>query len=345
MKMPCHTTTFILLALLLFVLAGVGSQGNSAFVGLARVSTAAQGPCGSSWSPIKRAEFSIRMPARVKPERYELPGMPGEMYRATSGGVTYTVRIVRDAGAGLGDQKRLDNFRTLYWQSLSGSSGGQTTMKSMGKVSLNGFAGQQFEVKSGVVRSLLNLYVRDDSIYALEATPLGVGDASAECFLNSFNLSAVTSPPPPGGGGDKGGTSGVGNGTGEQPTPNVYTCDCGQGLVKEVAGNENEHKLVVCEYPDMCYPKSIGDQGIEGTGKMLVKFPALGGTPQALEILVSVHPVLDQCAIKMIQQTVFCPETHDGVPVDATSDLTYTFDLIHRTVKTPPSTGRRRKRP
>lgn len=342
MKMPRHTTTFILIVLLLFILTGVGSQGNPAFVGRARVSTAAQGRCGSSWSPVKRAEFSVQMPTRVKPERYELPGMPGEMYRATWGGVTYAVRIVRDAGSGLGDQKRLDNFRALYWQSLSGSSGGQTTMKSITHVPLNGFTGQQFEVKSDGVRSLLNLYVRDDSIYAIEATPLG--DASAECFLNSFNLSALPPPTTTGGGNDKGGTTGGGTGGGDPPTPNVYTCDCGQGLVEEVEGNESEHKLVICPAPEMSYPKSLRQAGVEGSGMLRVKFPATGA-PQVIEVLVSVHPVLDQSAITAIQQTTFCPETHDGVPIDVLVRQPFKFDLIRSTVNTPAPTGRRRKRP
>lgn len=362
MKYSPRATALTLIALPMLLLASLAGGGPT-LAGRANVSPLPQGRCAPSWVEIKRNDISFPFPARVRPAPSYLPNVPnlsGEMYRTSSGGTKYTVRIIRDGGAGLPAPARFQNFRDLYRQSLVAANGdGRTRFVVKGGVSRDEHPGEQLEVVSGGARIGLNLYLRGDNLYALEVAPLVEGDALAQCFLTSLAFLEPPSNPLPNPKPTPVPQWPTPRPTPvpQWPTPNptpmptqtptpelTFTCDCGQNLVKEVSGNRNEHELVVCEYPEMCYPKWLVDEGVEGTGKLLVKFPAIG-TPQVLRVLVSVHPVLDQCAIEAIQKTAFCPETHDGVAVDSTGELPFTFDVVNRTVGPPAPTVRRRKRP
>lgn len=348
MKTTRHAPTFTLVTLSLLLLTCAAAPHGGA-----RATAAAPGRCGPSWWPLTRSEFSAQMPGRVRPEPSLLPGgesMPGEMYRASSGGVVYTLWVVADDDPGLGDRRRLSDFQGLFLNSLSSSAGARATARLTGEVSLNGFAGRQLEVRSGGARSALNLYARGDRVYALWVTPLDGGTPAAECFLNSFSLSGsavarrVNNPPPPRLRPERPTPTPTPAPTptptptpAPTPRPGYFACDCGEGLFEEVPGDANNHDLAVCPYPQMDYPNLDRKEGNEGTGKLLVHFPAYG-PPVVLEVIQGLTKSLTQSAINAVQATKFCPRVVNGVRQDVKGEMPFTFELITAPATPPPVT-------
>jgi TonB family protein len=105
--------------------------------------------------------------------------------------------------------------------------------------------------------------------------------------------------------------------------------DCAMYRRNRGAGVENFYQTnwtVFLSNPQPRYTQAARVNGIEGDVRLLVTFGANARTTE-VQVLDGLPYGLTEEAIKAVKEIRFMPATRNGIPVDETRVMTYSFDL------------------
>jgi len=325
----------LLLALPIFVATQSASISSQHFPS----SYLLQDQCPFSWALLTPAGdfFSVQMPKRTSPKPLDMqnaPNLIGDVYTASDGRISYTVKSVKYMNAALTDKERLENFRNLYRESLVQSTGdARTKLIVKTEQQRDGFIGEQLEVITSGKRGLAHIYVRGQRVYVLEVSAARKDDALTECFLSSFKLTEMRGPvqtPTPS----------------PDPTPKPVDplfCECGPGYGKEIPGDRFNHDVVMCPMPKVEDTREACKHQYSDSALLRLQLSATGEVT-LIEVIKRLPYGLTENVIDAAKKIKFCPAVKNGIPVDVILTLTFTYTC--KEVNAPRRIGRTpRRRP